>query len=205
MNTDAITTVMESEDLLDYILSFLEYYDVSGCALVNKLFHKISSRMYTIKINKTLYDPFNELYKSTMQKTMVKTINVRNYYEVCEIFFDFIDRTVKEYWVVLIKDLEIMEKLFSYIVSYNAIFMTFTEMIFMTNTDRSLLTKIEGIKSRTLSYLYVEYPEKYNMETLKKMAKFKKIKGYYKMKRIELIKALERPTDELYFIETKSS
>ena len=52
MNTDAITTVMESEDLLDYILSFLEYYDVSGCALVNKLFHKISSRMYTIKINK---------------------------------------------------------------------------------------------------------------------------------------------------------
>ena len=136
---------------------------------------------------------------------MVKTINVRNYYEVCEIFFDFIDRTVKEYWVVLIKDLEIMEKLFSYIVSYNAIFMTFTEMIFMTNTDRSLLTKIEGIKSRTLSYLYVEYPEKYNMETLKKMAKFKKIKGYYKMKRIELIKALERPTDELYFIETKSS
>ena len=43
------------------------------------------------------------------------------------------------------------------------------------------------------------------METQKKMAKFKKIKGYYKMKRIELIKALERPTDELYFIETKSS
>ena len=70
--------------------------------------------MYTIKINKTLYDPFNELYKSTMQKTMVKTINVQNYSEVCEIFFDFIDQTVKEYWVVLIKDFEIMEKLFSY-------------------------------------------------------------------------------------------
>ena len=82
--------------------------------------------------------------------------------------------------------------------------MTFREMIAMTNVNqnmnKNLLIKIEGIKSRIIPYLYVEYPDRYNIETLKKMAKFKKIKGYYKMKRSKLIQALTRPSNESYFI-----
>ena len=64
----------------------------------------------------------------------------------------------------------------------------------------SIQMKIENIRKKICHYLYIEFPEKYNVETLRQFAKFKKIKHFYRMRRSALIRNLRRPANESYHI-----
>ena len=206
---NSIEKVFNCEDIIEYIMNKMEYYDISNIGLINKLFNKVSKRIYDIKIRIQLYDPFaNEYnyYTTLLIHTRDNPITIYNYQYYVTIFYDFIERIVETYWVVLIKDLNKMEHIFESLIYYNNTYDIYTYRLQGYHIDinieqKKLKNRMDKTNKKIFKYLYVENPDKYNVSELKSMAKFKKIKKYYRLRRSHLVKKLSRPENAIYYLE----
>ena len=105
-------------------------------------------------------------------------------------FFEYLKMQLNDYWLILVKNLKFMENTFVFCVTvYDE-----TNMFEISNKN------IDKFRERLNEYFYVDYPDNYNIDMLRKMARFKKIKKWYKMKRSVIVKQLERPKDKLYYV-----
>ena len=206
---NSIEKVFNSEDIIEYIMNKMDYYDISSIGLINKLFNKVSKRIYDIKIKIQLYYPFAieyNYYNILLIHTRDNPITIYNYQYYVSTFYDFIEIILETYWVVLIKDLNKMEHIFESLIYYNNMFNIYTYRLQGYHIDINieqikLKNKIDKINKQIIKYLYVENPDKYNVNELKSMAKFKKIKKYYRLRRSHLVKKLSRPENEIYYLE----
>ena len=166
------------KELIENINSVFNDYKISNISefYFEKIVNKYN-KIYTV-INGVLY------YNENFRDNKLKTIKIKNY------FIDFVYKIVKNYWIVLVKNLDLMEIIFLNLANIN---------YFCNSQNINNFYVNENI----VNYLYVENSNKFKVFELKRMAQYKKIPKSYKMKRNNLIKNLKRPEDEVYLFDTE--
>jgi hypothetical protein len=219
MNTTmSLLTLLECTDIANLIFDLLDAATISGVAPVCKRFTELSHKHYETRINndllipaKLMYDDFYEktirLYISNKYRYFLNfTAQLRNFLKMLYEFERFIEPFInKNYWVLFVYDLNIMEKMFLFISRLNEMMEDHRhQLFFYTNVsqdNKDLYYRLQSIFDIMDDYMYVEYPDRYLNIELHRMARFKQIKQQYKMKRSRLIKALKRPNDEVYYFQ----
>lgn len=215
--------VFESEDIVEHIISYLPYYMVSGLGPVNKTCSMVSRRLYASKRQSELVQPFTDVYDDILNTVKLfnnSSMTVRNMicrnnccmsttckHNVCNMVnvFNYTETILnKNLWVVLVNDFERMEEYFKILSELYILYKCYCTNRYGNSNNNivplSIQMKIEDTRKKICDYLYIEFPEKYNVETLRQFAKFKNIKHFYRMKRIALIRHLKRPVNESYYI-----
>lgn len=214
--TMSLLTLLESTDIADLIFDLLDAATISGIAPVCKSFAELSNKHYETRINKDLLIPAKNMYDDFYEKTLRHYISnkyrysmnftrqLRNFLKMLYEFESFIEPFInKNYWVLFIYDLNIMENMFLFISRLDEIIED-NPLFFRTNNsqdNRDLYYRLQHIFDIMDDYMYVEYPDRYLNIELRRMARFKKIKKQYKMKRSLLLKALRRPVNEVYYFQ----
>ena len=221
MQTTTIFSIIDCNDLANIIFNQLDVATIAAVAPVCKRFTELSNEHYETRLNKDILLPSKELYDNFYEKTLKLynskkdryllqfTGQIRNFKKMLYEFEIFIEPFVKNnYWLLFVNDLDIMEKMFLFVSRISEMIENQDHIFFNTNVsqdDKDLYFRLQNIFDILDNYMYVEYPDRYINIELHRMAKFKKIKKQYKMKRYYLIKALKRPNDESYYISSNES
>ena len=100
---------------------------------------------------------------------------------------------INKYWLVLIKDFAFMESMF--LLSLDMFLCA--DLCRVPYKDRDDMV---NLRDNLNEYFYVDNPDKYDVDMLRKFAKFKNVKKNYKMKRSLLIRNLRRDPEKLYYV-----
>lgn len=209
-----------SIDIMNIIFDYLDFATLSVIAPVNKQFYNLSKERYQSKIETEVLNPAKTMindYINLVSPVIIQFYIQDDIYDIfdslraCErVLCDtesFLKQfTTDNYWILLVKDLELMEQFFVTMSRGNVMLTRYRSAISIYNFDRlddinTLYGKIQSYFDILDNYLYVEYPEKYSLYDLRIMARFKKIPKYYNMKTIKLKRALRRPQDEVYYLQ----
>lgn len=218
MSLATVFSILDCNDIAYIIFDQLDFVTLSSVAPVCKRFLEFSQELYRVKLNAAVINPAKQLYndfcESTLQSYLSKSaysldfsIQRRNFVNMLFEFEDFIDPFInKNYWILLVYDLDIMEKIFMFVSRINNMIELHKNTIFfdirMVDEDRTnQYHRLMSIFDILDNYLYVEYPDRYINSQLHMMAKFKKIVGESRLKRLHLIRSLTRPKDEVYYID----
>lgn len=209
-----------SIDIMNIIFDYLDFATLSAIAPVNKQFYNLSKERYQSKIETEVLNPAKEMindYVNTVSPEIIQFYIQDDIHDIfdtlraCERVLRDTESFLKQfttdnYWILLVKDLELMEQFFVTLSRANVMLTRYRSAISIYNFDRlddinTLYGKIQSYFDILDNYLYVEYPEKYSLYDLRIMARFKKIPKYYNMKTIKLKRALRRPQDEVYYLQ----
>lgn len=202
--------ILENTDVLRIIFEKLDFATVSAIAPVCKTFASLSKEVYQKKLNEDIIYPakklYDEFHKSVIE-VMISTHEHSNMQNVLINFERFIISFLdNNYWLLFIYDLQFMEKFFLFISSLNHITEKYKDGIFFNphipnlSERKQQYHRLQHIFDILDNYFYVEYPDLYTRQDLLIMAQFKKIKKRHTMKRRLLINALQRPQNEIYYI-----
>ena len=218
-------SIFDVPDIVEVICGNLKCFEIAAIAYVNKTCYLEYKKTYKQKYNKEFVIPFDTTYKQyeeTIDYLNYAHTNISRYDNPMHYqfrnesdyvwFTKLIDQCAQnikdmhQCWIVLVHDIDKMNTLFNlnalvyqHVKQYddtmniegcNKVLKDFLKsMINLRNT------LIENVK-----YFYIDDPNKYKVEELKLFAALKKVPKYYKLKRLQLIKNLKRPNDELYFV-----
>ena len=219
-STMSLVTLLECTDIADTIFDLLDVATISGVASVCKNFADLSNKHYETRMNKDLLIPAKIMYDDFYEKTLKHyisnkyryslnfTAQLRNFVNMLYEFERFIEPFInKNYWVLFVYDLNIMEKMFLFVSRIDEMMEDHKNTLFfctnVSQDNEGLYYRLQNIFDIIDNYMYVEYPDRYLNIELHRMAKFKKIKQQYNMKRSRLIKALQRPRDEVYYFQSE--
>lgn len=194
--TSVCQMVFDNVDLLEVIFKFLDYPDISGVAPVNKLFHATSTRIYNDHIKTNIFIPCSEFVREMTWNLQYHLKYGNLTFAVEEIYIPSTFHMLNKYWLVFIKDLEFMERMFVLAV----------DMYRLSNLlglSVESMNDMNILRERLNEYFYADYPDKYDVPMLRAMARFKHIPKWYKMKRSVLIRKLWRPEDKLFHVPSK--
>ena len=216
-----ILHIFDCEDLVNIIYEHLDLPTISSIVLVCKRFNELSKSHYNKKLDDDIIKPaikaytkFNKDFMSNFDVDQylihgtylgqLDIINsIRPFMHMLEEFEKFIQPFInnKNYWLLLVYDLKIMEDLFYYLSGLETHIYYYNSILKVINSNEfnNLIKRTKNIFDILDDYLYVEYPYKYSNNELRLMAKFKKINKIYRMKKKELINCLKRPEDERYY------
>lgn len=187
--------VFDSVDLLEVILKFLDYPDISGVAPINKLFYATSTRLYNNHVTTNIFRPCSEFVRELVDELHDNLKSNRMVFAV-EIYLRSTMYMLNKYWLVFIKDLEFMEQMFLLSIDMYRVSN-------LVGLPVESIKKMNDLKEGLNEYFYVDYPDKYDVPALRRMACFKQIPKWYKMKRSVLIRMLRRPGDKLFYVPSK--
>lgn len=203
--------VMSDYDLCSIIWSYLDVPTIGGLASLSKTSYRLYKETYPVRLHNEYIVPANRLFSMFSRKTtpllrtlpelVTNDILVSLVTEVVTLLTRFVNGRL---WIALVNDIDLMEVMF-YALAYIE-----KDLVCLKTTqvyqvfDSAIYYEAVALLDNIDSFLYVEYPDKFNIHDLKSLARFKKIKKYYKKNRSQLIRALRRPSDELYFCRTSS-
>lgn len=211
--------VFTNYDILYNILTKLDIFTLNAIASVSKLFYKINDNVYDIQLKSNIIQPANIIfnnYKLLIQPT-IDLININNnnivdnFYRLISdddfrILSNNINNLLESFlnttlWIALVNDYVLMENIFYHLANID-IFLKYIKDCKFYNIDEYLDNLLTKNLKKIKQYLYVENFFFYDVKSLKILCKFKNIKNYYKLKRFYLVKALTRPKNEVYYLET---
>lgn len=210
-----------STDIMNIIFDYLDFATLSTIAPVNKQFYNLSKVRYQSKIETEVLNPAKEMINDYINLVSPEIILFYIQDDIHDIFDtltacervlrdteSFLKQfTTNNYWILLVKDIELMEQFFVTMSRGNVMLTRYHSAINkFSSYDRlddinTLYGKIQSYFDILDNYLYVEYPEKYSLYDLRIMARFKKIPKYFNMKTSKLKRALRRPLDEVYYLQ----
>lgn len=215
----SLISLFDSTDITDNVFDLLDVATISGIALVCKRLAELSKNYYEKRMRKDILVPaklrYNQFYENTLkmylsnkcQYILQFIVQIRNFIHMLYEFERFITPFLnhKNYWVLFVYDLKIMADMFLFVSRINQIIEYHKDKLFfypsVPNDHKDLYFRLQKIFDSIDSYLYVDYPDRFLNVELHRMARFKKIKNQYKMKRSSLIKAMQRPFDEVYYFQ----
>jgi hypothetical protein len=180
---------------------------------VSKLFAQISDECYRERFDKEITTPASLLvdeieHECAYVHRNLTTLNINDTIALLEDMYENLQPFIKEnLWIALVHDIDMMEHMFQLLADVNGLLekhkkrYQFSPESLQFPGRHALYTKIQWTFDQLDKYLYVECPEKYNVLQLKQFARFKKINGFFIMKRRDLINMLSRPCDMLYYLE----
>jgi hypothetical protein len=210
--------VLENLDMLHEIYKFLDFATISTIAPVCKTFAMLSEEYYIKKLDEEVLIPakmsYNNFYEKTVRLYLSKDQYVLLFHvqraSFVNMLYEFeafiIPFTQNNHWLLFLYDLNIMENMFVFVSRINQIIEKNRDIVFFNQQlpnylERTeLYFRLQSIFDILDNYFYIEYPDLYINSQLHMMAKFKKIKKQSNMKKIALIKALQRPLNEVYYI-----
>ena len=194
--TSVYQMVFDSVDLLEVILKFLDFPDISGAAPVNKLFYATSTRLYNNHVTTNIFRPCSEFVRELVDELHDNLKSNKMVFAVEQVYLRSTIYMLNNDGLVFIKDLELMEQMFLLSI----------DMYRVSNLlglPVESITKMKVLRERLNEYFYVDYPDKYDVPMLRQMACFKQIPKWYKMKRSVLIRMLRRPNDKSFYVPSK--
>ena len=209
-----MTNIFDYPDMCREIFKKLDFATISAIAPVCKLFAEIAKECYEEKLQEEIILPSKALFedfKPTMYYWMGRYyISTRDSFIDMLIRFErftkpFIDEE-KQYWVALVNDFEMMETIFLFIAHIENLLenVKWIWRFYPRYKDvperNDMYLRLQDIFDILDTYMYVDYPSKYNVDQLRSMAKFKKVKKYSTLNRAKLINALKRPKNEVYYL-----
>lgn len=201
--------VLNNYELMNIIWSYLDVPTIGVLASVSPMTFRLYKELYKKRLDKEYIEPCKLNFDKYLETTRTyinntyPTIDDEDKHSVCiKKTILFSNSLIKNNgWLAIINDLDLMENVFYYfslvskILSYHRTMNDFNEE---TNKNYEIMTRnLNKIKR----YLYVVYPNEYNVEELRMFAKFKNIKKIYKRNRSSLIGSLRRPKHETYVIQ----
>lgn len=213
--------IFDYTDIADIIFDMLDFATISAIAPVCKRFAVLSKQHYPKRLQSDIIDPakrdFDEFFNSTMRSyvtnhyfSIVFSVHINNFIRVLERFEVFITRFLTaNYWLLLLNDLNVMESMLLFVSRINYLMDTHARDLFFnngfSNTEYyervTLYYRLHGLFDSLDAYLYMEYPERYGISEMHMMARFKKIKKHWGMKKTALVRALRRPVDDVYYLQ----
>ena len=215
----SLISLFNSRDIADTIFDLLDVATISGIAPVCKRLAELSKNYYETRMQKDILIPakksYNEFYEKTLKMYLSNkcqyilhfTVQIRNFINMLNEFERFITPFLNHnnYWILFVYDLKIMEDMFLFVSRINQMMEYHKEKLFfypnVPNDQKDLYFKLQKIFDNIDTYLYVDYPDRFLNVELHRMARFKKIKNQYKMRRTSLIKEMQRPFDEVYYFQ----
>lgn len=202
--------VFQNYDICHNIWIFLDAPTINSLASVCKLFNQLNKDLYNTKLEDDIVIPAKDYFDRYMEETndliyfwdsnlmstniLINCINNLN--SLLGIFID------KNLWIALVNDFDLMESLFVHLVFINNAFTYYNTYPNLNSVFQSThYSQMKKLCEKIQNYLYVENPKTFSNTDLKQMAKFKRIKKYYKMNRSKLLYHLKRPKHELYFLK----
>lgn len=185
--------VFDIYDIVKQIFDNLSCFEIESLNVINKTCYEVYKNVFKRKCKEELYDPFDENFKTI--------IEVSNHYKFSphtirpnEIkqMYNSLENICYTYWIVLVHDLNRMEELFMTCSSIEPCLRLIGSTCF---------SNIEKTRTLLCRYLFIEYPDKYKLEDLRLLAKYKGVKRWYNKKRSHLVRDLRRPKDQLYYID----
>lgn len=213
--------IFDYTDIADIIFDMLDFATISAVAPVCKRFAVLSKKHYPKRLQSDIIDPakrdFNKFFDSTMCSyvadhyfSIVFFVHINNFTRVLERFEAFATCFLEDnYWLLLLNDFDVMESMFIFVSRINYLMETHKNDLFFnngfSNTEYyervTLYYRLHGLFDSLDAYLYMEYPERYGISEVHMMARFKKIKKHWGMKKTALVRALRRPVDEVYYLQ----
>ena len=205
--------VLDNYELMSIIWSYLDVPTIGVLASVSPMTFRLYKELYKKRLDKEYIEPCKLKFEQYMEKisiyvtTLYPTIDNENKHSV------YIKHTVTltnylikdNNWLAIINDFDLMESMFYYFSQAFEILSYHLKYVRSVNNLNLETYKNYEIMIRNLNkikrYLYVVYPNNYNVKELSMMAKFKNIKKIYKRNRSSLIASLRRPKDEIYAIQ----
>jgi hypothetical protein len=182
--------VLENNDILSLIIQNLEYPEISNVMNVNKLFYNVGKEIYIAK-----YDQVNSAVSSAYLDYVSdrkKLINASEYDRSYQ-FTLFMQKlvSIKLFWTVILHKPLFMKNIFHTAAHYHK---------FRYRIPMNIYTCIHD---KIRPYLYIENPDMYIVKELKDLLEYKQIrslkcKPVYKLKRTQLIKALQEPLHQTF-------
>ena len=204
--------VFSNYDICCIIWDNLDAPTINSLAHLSKLFKKLNNTFYKKKLKDDYIDPVNEIYNNYMYDTNILIF----YMETDLITFNMIRDSminvtslinqffIDNLWISLVNDLELMQNIFYHLCflnrSYNYYKSTmFFRFLFEEQIYKDVLNAFDDIKQ----FLYIEYPNSFNVTELRQLARFKNVRKVNKRNRSQLIHSLRRPNDEIYILPLK--
>lgn len=194
--------VFDNYELTFLILKNLDSISLNTIGPVSQNFNRASKEMYQSKMDEEYIKPAKQLYETHLLEytrlhngTYLLDEFVNISYCVKEFINEFLD---KKYWIALVNDIDFMEEIFVHIaLIYNDF--SFVGVLIRRSGDRRIIEselydEVMEIIEKIKPYLYIEYPDNYDIEKLREFAIFKNVKKCKNMKRSKLISFLSRPS-----------
>lgn len=203
LNMDTI--VFDNYDICNIIWGYLDIPTIGMLSCVSRLTFQLYKDIYRKKFNIEYIDKANIQFDNYIKygerfiyHMYDNDIILHAMISVNQFLKPFIEDNL---WIALVNDFHLMEKIFYELSFLNRslkqmISSKLFEEAFKNEIYRKMLLSFDIIDN----YMYIEYPEKYNVIELKQLASFKNIRKCHKKKRNQLIKSLTRPKDEIYYL-----
>lgn len=204
-------SVLNNYELIYKIWSFLDVPTIGSLAGVSKITYRLYKEMYDRRLLTEYIEPcrlrfglFKEHVALYNSNNLLFDHDYGNNNEIHQRCIrdtkDFVKFLLKDNnWISLVNDLKMMESIFYYLVHVFQILYHFNKHLNEFTMDSKLkYTELLETTNLLKKYLYIEYPEKYNVSELRMFAKFKDTKHLYKKKRLQLVRILTRPENETY-------
>lgn len=207
--------VFSNYDILYNILKHLDIFNLNAISNVSKLFNTVNNDIYHTKLKQTIIHPSNLIFKTyiTSIQPVIDLINLYNnenfnmlisdndLYDLMTKINNFLKSFLNtSLWISLVNDFLLMENVFCHLANIE-IFLKYLIEYKLNTINIDLNDELDDNFDRIKKYCYVEYPDFYKVEDLKLLCRFKKIKKYYSLRRLYLIKALKRPENEIYYLQ----
>lgn len=199
--------VFGNYDICSIIWKYLDAPTINSLSHLSKLFNELNKTFYQKKLKDDYIDPANKIYETYIDGSNLLVFymeadlvtynmirdSMRNVTSFIRKFF------MNDLWIALVNDLDLMENLFYHVSflnrSYNYYKSTmFFRFLFEEKIYTDVLDAFDDIKQ----FLYIEYPNKFNVIELKQLARFKNVRKVNKRNRSQLIHSLRRPQNERY-------
>ena len=186
------------EDIVQNILIYFNYAEVSACGLISKTFNKVSKKLYKKKYDEQIKIPGNAILNKILNIKPTFRYQLQSNNQIIADYIKinkYLEKFISNYWPILVHDLDKMETIFFYLARH---FYHMKSNVFIIN-EKEVRDDFDKLRSEISKYLYIVYHEKYTVDQMKLCLAFKGIKGYSKMNRTKVISKLRRPKDELYY------
>lgn len=199
--------VFSNYDICSIIWKYLDAPTINSLSHLSKLFNELNKTFYQKRLKDDYIDPANKIYETYIDGSNLLVFYMEADLITCHMIRDSMRNVtslirkffINDLWIALVNDLELMENLFYHVSflnrSYNYYKSTmFFRFLFEEKIYKDVLDAFDDIKQ----FLYIEYPNKFNVIELKQLARFKNVRKVNKRNRSQLIHSLRRPQNERY-------
>tara|TARA_B110000261_G_C12963437_1_gene309524 strand:- start:165 stop:752 length:588 start_codon:yes stop_codon:yes gene_type:complete len=192
---DSVNEVFNLYELVEIIFKSLPYYYVSCLREINSTCNVVGKIMYTTKwkddVETRAYDLLNTI---TLLEYNFITRNQRYVYKVVDKCLFII---TCELWCILIHDLDFLDKFIFQCIDFQNFY---GKSSLPTDMNLTYINWWVLFKKSFIDYCWIDFPEHYNVNQLKQVARLKGIVNYTKMNRKKLVSILKRPMNLSYVL-----
>ena len=196
--------IFDVYDIVEEISSYLILFELSGFGLINKTCNQVYKIFYNHRMENDIVIPYNKCYKDLLRHRLMLFSQEYNYASTnikitdkLLAYYNTLEDIYKNYWIVLVHDLDKMEMLFLMCANMYDVL----KPMLITFEDKQYYKTLELIKNEYSKYFFLDDPDKHDTATIKRLARYKGVPKYYRKRRSILIRELKKPYNLSYLID----